>query len=211
MIVVYCLIYLTLGAVVALIICRDQMKKVGKVGCEMYMAMEDLDDPNQVADYIEKTIGNRLGKVIVPFCDIDMRIEPVMMQLIVRARLSTVIPESRSNIYEMLTKQRAELYRGTKVGITEFVAGNPGAARFVSEAYHKNALRAEDGFMKMLTIGVVGDKLYMLWNDCCGCDTVLAMAVMNELPEEEILRHINYEQGRGIPFTDEEKEKLRYE
>ena len=33
----------------------------------------------------------------------------------------------------------------------------------------------------------------------------------DELTEEEILRHINYEQGRGIPFTDEEKEKLRYE
>ena len=62
----------------------------------------------------------------------------------------------------------------------------------------------------MISIGVVGDKLYMLWNDCCDRDTALAVAVMNNLTEGEILRHINYEQGRGTPFTEEEKEKLEY-
>ena len=90
------------------------------------------------------------------------------------------------------------------------MAGNPGALNFVMEAYALNARRAEEGFLKMLAINVVGDKLYMLWNDCCDRDTILAVAVMNVLPEGEILRHINYERGRGIPFTDEEKEKLEY-
>lgn len=184
---------------------------VQKIFCETYICREDLDNPKNVAKHIERNIQRKMGETVLKFCDIDARVEPVMQKLIVRARLRVVPSEESKDIYTMIKQYIAETAESTRIGMTDFIAGNPGAARFVLEAYHKNALRAENGFLKMLSIGVVGDRLYMLWNDCCECDTVLAMAVMNEMPEEEILRHINYEQGRGIPFTDEEKEKLRYE
>lgn len=190
---------------------EERELKVKKIGCEMYMAMEDLDDPKQAADYIEKTIGSRFGRTIVHFCDIDMRIEPVMMNLIVRARLRVALPEKNCDIYEELMRKAAEYRRSTAIGPEQFAAGNLGALNFVMDAYALNALHAEEGFMKMLSIGVTGDKLYMLWNDCCDRDTILAVAAMNNLSESEILWHINYEGGRGIPFTEEEKEKLRYE
>lgn len=184
---------------------------VQKIFCETYISREDLDNPKKVAEYIERNIQRKMGKVVLRFCDIDTRVEPVMQQLIVRARLRVVPCEESKDIYTMLKQYIAEMVRSTGIGMTDFVAGNPGAAKFVTEAYKKNAVRAENGFLRMLSIGVVGDKLYMLWNDCCGCDTVLAMAAMNVFAEDEILRHINYEQGRGIPFTDEEKERLSYE
>lgn len=41
----------------------------------------------------------------------------------------------------------------------------------------------------------------MLWNDCCGRDVGLALETMMCMPTPEIVRHINYEQGRGLPIT----------
>ncbi len=184
---------------------------VQKIFYETYIDMEDLDNPKKVAEYIERGFQRKIGEAVLRFCEIDTRVEPVMQQLIVRARLRVVPCEESKDIYTVLKQYIAETAGSTRIGMTDFIAGNPGAARFVTEAYAKNAVRAENGFLRMLSIGVVGDKLYMLWNDCCGCDTVLAMAAMNVFAEDEILRHINYEQGRGIPFTDEEKERLSYE
>lgn len=40
----------------------------------------------------------------------------------------------------------------------------------------------------------------MLWNDCCGRDIDLALETMMCMPTPEIVRHINYEGGRGIPI-----------
>lgn len=185
--------------------------KVESIGCETYLALEDLDNPEKAAKYIGESIRRRMSTAILSRCDIETIVDPVMRQLIVRARLRVVPCEESKDIHTVIKQFIVETAGDTRFGIANFIAGNPGAARFVTEAYAKNAVHAENDFLRMLSIGVVGDKLYMLWNDCCECDTALAMAVMNELPEEEILRHINYEQGRGIPFTDEEKEKLNYE
>jgi len=55
---------------------------------------------------------------------------------------------------------------------------------------------------------IVGTMLYMLWNDCCGRDTRQAMTVMKKCDPDEIRRHINYEGGKGIPFTPEELEEM---
>lgn len=184
--------------------------KMQNIQCETYFPMEDLDDPKKAAEYIEENIRRRLSECVLKFCNIETRLEPVMNQLIVRAMLRVVLPENKCNLYEELARKAVEYSRSTVIGPEQFAAGNPGAAQFVAEAYLKNALRAEEGFLKMISIGVVGAKLYMLWNDCCDRDTALAVAVMNNLTEGEILRHINYEQGRGIPFTAEEREKLEY-
>lgn len=44
------------------------------------------------------------------------------------------------------------------------------------------------------------EKLYMLWNDCCDRNTGEAIYIMNKKTITEIIEHINYEHGRGIPF-----------
>ena len=178
--------------------------------CETRKPIEDLRDIRNAAGYMKSSIERRIGREILKFCDISMKVEPEMHQLAVRARLRVVKPEKNTDLEDMLREFVTGMQHSTQIGPLDFAAGNPGAARLVVEAYKVNAQHAEEGFLKMLTAGVTGDKLYMLWNDCCDRDTVLAMAAMNILPEEEILRHINYEGGRGIPLTDEEKEKLEY-
>ena len=183
---------------------------VQSVHCDTYVPMEDLDDPKKVAESLERSTARGIAQTILQFCNIQTVVEPAMNQLIVRTRLRVVLPDKPCNIYEELMRKAAEYRRSTAIGPEQFAAGNLGALNFVMEAYALNALHAEEGFMKIFSIGVTGEQLYMLWNDCCDRDTVLAMAVMNVLPEGEILRHINYEQGRGIPFTEEEKEKLEY-
>ena len=184
--------------------------KVKTISCEVYFPIEDLDNPKKATKYIEGIIQRRLGENALNFCDIETGVEPVMHRLIVRARLRVVPSEKNCDLYGELVRNAAEHFRSTVIGPEQFAAGNPGALNFIMEAYALNALHAENGFMKMLSIGVTGDKLYMLWNDCCDRDTALAVAAMNVFAEDEILRHINYEGGRGIPFAEEEKEKLEY-
>lgn len=79
--------------------------------------------------------------------------------------------------------------------------GNPGALAFVMAAYGRDTVAAERCFRRMEEAGITGDKLYMLWNDCCGRDIDLALKTMMCMPTPEIVRHINYEQGRGLPIT----------
>lgn len=45
--------------------------------------------------------------------------------------------------------------------------GNPGAFTFVMAAYDKRMFDAERAFQKLSNAGILGDKLYMIWNDCC--------------------------------------------
>lgn len=78
--------------------------------------------------------------------------------------------------------------------------GNPGALAFLMNAYDMDAFKAERGFQKMQDAGITGSRLYMLWNDCCGRNTELALEVMNEEDIGTILHHIDGGCGRGIPF-----------
>jgi hypothetical protein len=84
--------------------------------------------------------------------------------------------------------------------------GNPGALHFLLYAYKQNPLRAEICFTRMQKAGITGSKLYMLWNDCCNRDVDMSMRIMSSTPVETILEHINYENGRGIPFHDSEEQ-----
>ncbi len=82
---------------------------------------------------------------------------------------------------------------------------NPGAMTFLADAYmtgHPGL--AERAFQRMQDNGIRGDKLYMIWNDCCGRNTAKAVKIMATKPIEDIIRHINYEQGRGIPYEEGE-------
>lgn len=82
--------------------------------------------------------------------------------------------------------------------------GNPGALTFVMLAYEYNPYRAEAAFRRMQNNGITGDKLYMLWNDCCDRDVEQALVNMECTSMEEIVSHINYEGGRGIPIPKKE-------
>lgn len=87
--------------------------------------------------------------------------------------------------------------------------GNPGAAEFAMDAVKYSIMDARRVFSRMESINVVGDRLYMLWNDCCDRNTLLTMVIAMYAPTEMILGHINYENGRGIPFLDSEFERCK--
>ena len=87
-------------------------------------------------------------------------------------------------------------------GLVEFgiAEGNPGALNFLIDAYNKNPFGAELAFQRMWHAGVVGSRLYMLWNDCCGRNTEMAIDIMQNKAIDVILHHIDGGCGRGIPF-----------
>ena len=78
--------------------------------------------------------------------------------------------------------------------------GNPGALTFPMVAYGRNPFLAEHGFQRMQDAGITGSRLYMLWNDCCGRNTEMAMDIMQNKAIDIILHHIDSGEGRGIPF-----------
>lgn len=82
--------------------------------------------------------------------------------------------------------------------------GNLGALTFFIDAYKMNSHGAEKAFQRMKDNNITGDKLYMLWNDCCDRDVKKTILVMTNHTIEDILQHINYENGRGIKYTETE-------
>ena len=87
--------------------------------------------------------------------------------------------------------------------------GNPGALTCVMEMLRKDDwYKNAPGFMLVLnldSIGVYGEKLYMLWSDCCGrdlnkLDLVLRNWQMGKLSKTDI--HKNLSGGYGKPFEN---------
>jgi hypothetical protein len=67
-------------------------------------------------------------------------------------------------------------------------------------AYRIEPFKAEAAFKRMQNAGITGTRLYMLWNDCCGRNTEMAMDIMQNKVIDIILHHIDGGDGRGIPF-----------
>ncbi len=84
--------------------------------------------------------------------------------------------------------------------IEEASKGNPGAAMFTLELMRRNPKNSWGAIQRMIAIGITGDKLYMLWNDCCDCNFDKALNVMLNNSTEDIMNHINYKEGRGIKY-----------
>lgn len=82
----------------------------------------------------------------------------------------------------------------------EICEGNPGALSFLMLAFKIEPAKSEVAFYRMQANGICGDRLYMLWNDCCERDIEKTLKIMCDKPIKEIIEHINYEKGRGIPF-----------
>ena len=78
--------------------------------------------------------------------------------------------------------------------------GNPGAITFMMEAITVEPDNALKAFERMDYANIKGDKLYMIWNDCCDRDTKKALNVMLNNSIDDINKHINYENGRGIEY-----------
>lgn len=93
----------------------------------------------------------------------------------------------------------------------EYCGGNPGALSFFIEGLELDSNRAVNGFQRMKLNEIHSEKLYMLWNDCCNRDTKRAIYIMLHDNVESIHRHINYENGRGIPYTEDEPEPYKKE
>lgn len=81
--------------------------------------------------------------------------------------------------------------------------GNIGALDFLMCAYDIDLFGAEKAFQRMQDNNITGSKLYMLWNDCCDRDTKKALHIMNNNTIQDIIEHINYENGRGIKYNEE--------
>lgn len=86
--------------------------------------------------------------------------------------------------------------------------GNPEALTFLIDAYKVDMFGAEIAFKRMQDNDITGDKLYMLWNDCCDRDTKKTISIMTKHTIKDILQHINYENGRGIKYIENIPENI---
>jgi len=86
--------------------------------------------------------------------------------------------------------------------------GNPGAMVACMELFKMGS----GGVVTLLDldyIGLYGEKLYMLWNDCCNRDASKVVRVIKarnfgKLSDQDIRDHVAG--GYGKPFSDEEIE-----
>lgn len=93
----------------------------------------------------------------------------------------------------------------------EYCGGNIGALSFFLDALDNDNQKALSGFKRMYDNGITNEKLYMLWNDCCRKDTARAIYIMLHDNIESIHKHINRENGYGIPYFENEPEPYKKE
>ena len=72
--------------------------------------------------------------------------------------------------------------------------GNIGAVAFITDVLDK-AFKEQDelaalALSRAKTFNIVGTKLYLLWNDCCGRDTDKAIRVLAEHSKDDIMDHL---------------------
>ncbi len=89
--------------------------------------------------------------------------------------------------------------------IIKLADGNIGALKVILELImYQGVVDVDSLLLKMDANGIIGSRLYMLWNDCCDRNTQKTIAVMQRHTIEDIVEHINFHNGRGIPYADEE-------
>lgn len=99
------------------------------------------------------------------------------------------------DFYTMYAQEISQGYKGTLSFIFEAIV------TFEEEDAQEKVF---SGFNRMYMNNITGSKLYMLWNDCLCRDTKRAVFVMLHDTIDSILWHINFENGRGIPYTENE-------
>lgn len=75
--------------------------------------------------------------------------------------------------------------------------GNIGAVAFITDVLDK-AFKEKDelaalALTRAKTFNIVGTKLYLLWNDCCGRNTDKAIRVLAENSKDDIMDHLTFD------------------
>lgn len=86
--------------------------------------------------------------------------------------------------------------------VMKYCGNNPGAITFFMECFKLNSSKCSMAFERMNNENIREDKLYMIWNDCCDRNTEKALDIMLNNDINDIIEHINYGNGRGIPYND---------
>lgn len=84
--------------------------------------------------------------------------------------------------------------------------GNLGAVAFITDVLDK-AVKEHDemaalALTRAKTFNVVGTKLYLLWNDCCGRDTDKAIRVLAENSKDDIMEHLTFDARCNVKKYD---------
>lgn len=178
-------------------IIREEPRQLVRLHAEVFIHEHDLYNPAiDAGRWAEDRLQRELGKNILGYANIQCQEVQLMDAVRLRASIAVLPPESPCSVQELIG--RAEKPDMLAINVC---AGNPGALGFVMAAIEKDPGAARHGLSRMLEAGITGAKLYMLWNDCCSRDTAEALRAMLDYPIEMITKHINYENGRGIPFT----------
>ena len=104
--------------------------------------------------------------------------------------------------------RRVLINRAPDDSLVEMSAGNPGAAvALISILQTGNPIQGWIAVAAIDELGLYGENLYKLWNDCCNQDPkqvkrVLDSYLSGHLERETIFEHI--EPGHGVPFSDGE-------
>ena len=165
-------------------------------------AADCANAPERIRESTKRELAYRASKDLEKLMEFSASVDPGRGVVIVEGRLRIVEPDPRFTIESAFSA--SEQKRRTLMVTLDICEGNPGALQFVMIAYRTNMYKAETALQRMQENGITGAKLYMLWNDCCGRDTKSALQIAYAAPIDKIVEHINYEGGRGFPFTEEE-------
>lgn len=93
------------------------------------------------------------------------------------------------------------------VGMMAYLAdGNIGAVAFISDVLDRCVKDKDEIAALALTrakaFNIVGTKLYLLWNDCCGKDTDKAIRVLAEHSKDDIIDHLTFDARCNVKKYD---------
>lgn len=93
------------------------------------------------------------------------------------------------------------------VGMMAYLAdGNIGAVAFISDVLDRCVKEKDEIAALALTrakaFNIVGTKLYLLWNDCCGKDTDKAIRVLAENSKDDIMEHLTFDARCNVKKYD---------
>ena len=165
-------------------------------------AADCANTPERMRKFVKSELAYRASKDLEKLMEFSASVDPGRGVTIIEGRLKIIEPDPHLTIESAFSA--SEQKRRTFMVTVDICEGNPGALQFAMAAYQTNIFKAEMGLQRMQENGITGAKLYMLWNDCCGRDTKMALQIAYAAPIDKIVEHINYEGGRGFPFTEEE-------
>ena len=184
-------------------IVHEEHREIRKIRANVRFDSRMLSErPDRCAERAKEQLRRELSKMVLTASKLSFHMDDFTDAAVFEAELQ-ILPHRNYQSLEDLIRDSStkERRRGGNNLAFAVCGGNPGATSFFVDACKKDPLAAE-GFQKMLEADITAEKLYMFWNDCCDRNTEMAIHIMLNCPVEKIWEHINYEHGRGIPFTE---------